>query len=60
MYQYLCDEEAFRLVELGDIEEIRRAAPEQLAEQYQKILQTATWIFYFCYVSHCISARRVL
>ena len=41
MYQYLCDEEAFRLVELGDIEEIRRAAPEQLAEQYQKILQTA-------------------
>ena len=48
MYQYLCDEEAFRLVELGDIEEIRRAAPEQLAEQYQKILQTAPLELFYC------------
>ena len=48
MYQHLCDEEAFRLVELGDIEEIRRAAPEQLAEQYQKILQTAPLELFYC------------
>ena len=48
MYQHLCDEEAFRLVELGDIEEIRRAAPEQLAAQYQKILQTAPLELFYC------------
>lgn len=48
MYQHLCDEEAFRLVELGDIEEIRRATPEQLAEQYQKILQTAPLELFYC------------
>ncbi len=48
MYQHMCDEEAFRLVELGDIEEIRRITPEQLAEHYQNILQTAPLELFYC------------
>lgn len=48
MYQHMCDGEAFRLVELGDIEEIRRITPEQLAKQYQHILQTAPLELFYC------------
>ena len=48
MYQHMCDEEAFRLVELGDIEEIRRITPEQLEKHYQNILQTAPLELFYC------------
>ncbi len=48
MYQYMCADEAYSAVELGDPETLRAITPEQLMEHYGRVMQTAPMELFYC------------
>lgn len=48
MYQHMCAEEAYSAVEFGEIEQLRAITPEQLMQQYQRMLASAPLEIFYC------------
>lgn len=48
MFQHMCQNEDYRLVELGDADALDAVTPESLQAQYEEILRTAPLEIFYC------------
>lgn len=48
MFQHMCQQEDYRLVELGDAEVLDTVTPERLEKEYECVLRTAPLELFYC------------